>query len=74
MLQELTVLMVESELLISRSKLFYGKKYIIVVTKEKPEYIATDITSQLGMMKSNMNKKFKEHTRVLMEITENLEK
>ena len=74
MLQELAVLMVESELLISRAKLFYGKKYIIVVTKEKPEYVATDITSQLGMMKSNMNKKFKEHTRVLMEITDNLEK
>ena len=74
MLQELAVLMVESELLISRANLFYGRKYIIVVTKEKADDTAADVTSQLGMMKSSMNKKLKEQTRVLLKISDNLEK
>ena len=74
MLQELAVIMVESELLISRARLFYGKKYIIVVTKEKAEDSITDVTSQLGIVKKNMNKKIKEQSAILNRITENLEK
>ena len=57
--------MVESELLISRSKLFENKKYIIVVSKEKGNESAVDADSKLGVIKNNMDKKITEQGEVL---------
>ena len=74
LLKELVVLMVESELLISRSNLFYGKKYIIVVRKEKGSESTIDADSKLGVIKANMDKKIEEQSGILDKVSSNLEK
>ena len=75
LLKELVVLMVESELLISRSKLFEeNKKYIIVVKKEKGEVGSVGADSKLGIIKMKMGKKISEQRNMVERITKNLEK
>ena len=64
--------MVESELLISRAKLFENKKYIIVVSKEKGNESAVDADSKLGVIKSNMDKKITEQGEVLDKVGDNI--
>ena len=72
LLKEFVVLMVESELLISRAKLFENKKYIIVVSKEKGNESAVDADSKLGVIKSNMDKKITEQGEVLDKVGDNI--
>ena len=61
--------MVESELLISRAKLFENKKYIIVVSKEKGNESKVDADSKLGVIKANMDKKVAEQENVLNKVS-----
>lgn len=69
LLKEFVVLMVESELLISRAKLFENKKYIIVVSKEKGNESKVDADSKLGVIKANMDKKVAEQENVLNKVS-----
>ena len=74
LLKELVVLMVESEQLISRSTLFYGKKYIIVIKKEKGDDTANDNDSTLAIIKAHMDKNIDNQSKKVDTITQNLDK
>ena len=74
LLKELVVLMVESEQLISRSTLFYGKKYIIVIKKEKGDDTANDNDSKLAIIKAHMDKNIDNQSKKVDTITQNLDK
>ena len=73
LLKELAVVMVESEFLISRARLFYGKKYIIVVRKEKGSESNIDADSKLGVIKLNMDNKIKDQSKILDRVVNSLE-
>lgn len=72
LLKEFVVLMVESELLISRNKLFEGKKYIIVVSKEKGEKSSADADSKVGMLKNIMDRKVTEQGTILEKVNDKI--
>jgi len=74
LLKELVVLMVESELLISRTKLFKRKKYIILISKETADSTTSDSDSKLGILKASMDVRINEQNETLQQITTNLEK
>ena len=74
LLKELVVLMVESELLISRSVLFQDKKYIIVIKKEKGDDSAADADGKIGILKANMDRKIVDQSNTVDRISSNLER
>jgi hypothetical protein len=74
LLKELAVLMVETELLISRKRLFKNKKYLIIIAQEKGETSRVDAESKLMILKQYMFKKVNEQEKRLKEISVDFEK
>ena len=65
LLKELSILMVETELLVSRKRLFSNKKYLIIIEKETGETSKVDAESKLQILKSSMAKKVEDQKTVL---------
>lgn len=59
LMKELVILMVESELLISRKGLFKKKKYVILMSRETGETGQVDVDSKLGVVRHHMAKQVK---------------
>ena len=65
LLKELSILMVETELLVSRKRLFKNKKYLIIIEKETGETSKVDAESKLQIVKISMEKKVEEQKVIL---------
>jgi len=72
LLKELVTLMAESELLISRKRLFKNKKYIIIIQKETGELESANAESKIAIIRSHMGKLMKSQDRVLFDIERDL--
>lgn len=73
LLKELVILMVETELLLSRKTLFKNKKYLIIIEKEKGETSKIDAESKLAILKLNMMKKVSEQKVILENLNREFE-
>lgn len=73
LLKELTEIMVETELMISRDILFKHNKYIIILEKQKGSITQNDIESKLAVIKQNLDLQVANQNEMTDKITKNLE-
>ena len=74
LLKELVVLMVESELLISRKTLFKKYRYIFIITKETGDIGRGDVENKLDILKHCLDTQVENHKDQVEEIQWNIER
>lgn len=72
LLKELVVLMVESELLISRKSLFKNYRYIFIITKETGDIGRGDVENKLDILKHCLDTQVEDHKEKVDELRDNI--
>ena len=73
LMKELANVMVESEFMINRKKIFKDQKYIIIISKEKGVIEKFDIETKFSIMKNSVNKQTANQKIFVSEMRKRLE-